>query len=104
MRVHGQKMVHGIWNTVPILTRIALRYKGSLQPEVRSTASIFRAAAERNIAPMFVGLTTFSRMAIRLAPALNLCHRRKRPAAHGTEQTTRQSKACQLREHLPGAV
>ena len=39
----------------------------SLHPPVRSTASIWRAAAERKIAPTFVGLTTFSRIAILLA-------------------------------------
>ena len=59
--------VHGIWNTVPMLTLTDLLYKGSLQPEVSKTASIFSAAAERNIAPTLVGFTTFSRTAIRLA-------------------------------------
>ena len=38
-----------------------------LQPDVRSTASMPSAAAERKIAPTFVGFTTFSRIATRRA-------------------------------------
>ena len=62
--VFSSKKVHGIWNTVPMLTRIARRYSGLLHPGVSSTASIPRAAAERKIAPILVGFTTFSRTAI----------------------------------------
>ena len=61
------KYVHGIWNTVPMLTRLALRYNGSAQAGVKRTASIPSAAAERKIAPTFVGFTTFSKIATRLA-------------------------------------
>ena len=50
-----------------MLTLAALRYKGLLLPFVSITASILSAAAERNIAPTFVGFITFSRTAIRLA-------------------------------------
>ena len=50
-----------------MLTRIARRYSGSLHAGVSSTASILSAAAERKIAPTFVGFTTFSSTAIRLA-------------------------------------
>ena len=67
------KYVHGIWNTVPMLTRLALRYNGSAQACVKSTASIPSAAAERKIAPTFVGFTTFSKTAIRFAPLQTLC-------------------------------
>ena len=52
-----------------MLTRTALRYSGSLPCEVSSTASIPSAAAERNIAPMFVGFITFSSTAILCAPS-----------------------------------
>ena len=61
------RIVHGTWNTVPMLTLAARRYNGSLQPPVNNTASIPNAAAERKIAPTFVGFTTFSRTAMRLA-------------------------------------
>ena len=59
------KKVQGIWNTVPMLTRTERRYRGSLHPGVRSTASILSAAAERKIAPMLVGFIMLSRTAIR---------------------------------------
>ena len=63
------KKVQGTWNTVPMLTRAARRYRGSLHPGVRSTASMPRAAADRKMAPTLVGFMTFSRTATRLAPA-----------------------------------
>ena len=50
-----------------MLTRLALRYSGSAQAGVKRTASIPSAAAERKIAPIFVGFTTFSKIATRLA-------------------------------------
>ncbi len=61
--------VQGIWNTVPMLTRTARRYSGSLQEGVSSTASIPSAAAERKIAPTFVGFMISSSTAMRLAPS-----------------------------------
>ena len=61
------RKVQGIWNTVPMLTLAALRYRGLLQPGVRRTASILRAAAERMTAPTLVGFMTFSRTAMRRA-------------------------------------
>ena len=71
MEASGQeflgRMVHGIWNTVPMLTREARRYNGSAQPWVRSTASMPRAAAERIMAPTLVGFTTSSRIEMRFA-------------------------------------
>lgn len=84
------KYVHGIWNTVPMLTRLALRYSGSAQADVKRTASIPSAAAERKIAPTFVGFTTFSKIATRLAFA-ELLHGRQCGTVHGTEHA-----ACQL--------
>ena len=69
--VHGLssgRYVHGTWNTVPMLTRTARRYSGSLPALVSSTASMPSAAAERKIAPMFVGFITFSSTATRVMP------------------------------------
>ena len=63
------KYVHGIWNTVPMLTRTARRYRGSLPALLSSTASMFSAAALRKMAPMLVGFITFSSTATRRAPA-----------------------------------
>ena len=54
-----------------MLTRMDLRYRGSVQPGVSRIASMFKAAAERTMAPIFVGFTTSSRTAILLAPAHN---------------------------------
>ena len=62
------RYVHGTWNTVPMLTRTARRYSGSLPSAVSRTASMPSAAAERKIAPMFVGFITFSSTAMRRAP------------------------------------
>jgi hypothetical protein len=50
----GSMRVHGTWKTVPIETRIALRYNGSAQRGVMSTASTPSAAQERMIAPTLV--------------------------------------------------
>ena len=52
-----------------MLTLADLRYNGLLLPFVRTTASILSAAAERKIAPTFVGFITFSSIAIRFAPS-----------------------------------
>ena len=51
-----------------MLTRMARRYRGSLPALVSSTASMPSAAAERKIAPRFVGFITFSSTATRVAP------------------------------------
>ena len=48
-----------------MLTRTARRYNGSLPALVSSTASMPSAAAERKIAPRFVGFITFSSTATR---------------------------------------
>ena len=50
-----------------MLTRTARRYSGSLPALVSSTASMPSAAAERKIAPRFVGFITFSSTATRAA-------------------------------------
>ena len=44
-----------------MLTRPLLRYKGSLESVVIKTPSMPKAAAERKMAPTFVGLTTLSK-------------------------------------------
>ena len=49
-----------------MLTLIALLERGSQQPLVRRMASILNAAALLNMAPILVGLTTVSRIAILL--------------------------------------
>ena len=63
------RYVQGTRNTLPMLTRAARRYSGSLPAAVSSTASTFRAAAERKMAPMLVGFMMFSSTAMRRAPA-----------------------------------
>ena len=60
--------VHGTRKTLPIDTRTALRLSGSHELRVSSTASMPRAAAERNMAPMFVVSTTPSITTTRRAP------------------------------------
>ena len=67
--INGRKVGDGnpayiIAEMSAMLTRIALLYKGSLHAGVRSTASICRAAAERNMAPILVGFTISSNTAI----------------------------------------
>ena len=52
--------VHGTRNTEPMDTRMALRLSGSHELAVNSTPSMPNAAAERNMAPMFVVSTTLS--------------------------------------------
>ena len=69
---HGSIRVHGTWKTVPIETRIALRYKGSAHRGVMRTASTPRAAALRKIAPTFVWSTTSSMTMTRSRPADDL--------------------------------
>lgn len=59
--------VHGTRNTLPIDTLTARLLSGSHDVGVRSTPSIPRAAAERNIAPIFVVSTTPSITTIRRA-------------------------------------
>ena len=57
----GSMRVHGTWKTVPIETRIALRYNGSAHRGVTRTASMPSAAAERKTAPTLVWSTMSSR-------------------------------------------
>ena len=63
------RYVHGTRNTLPMLTREARRYSGSLPCWVSSTASMPSAAAHRKMAPTLVGFITFSSTAMRRAPA-----------------------------------
>ena len=63
-------LVQGIWNTVPMLTLEARRYKGSEHPGVNKIPSMFRAAAERKMEPIFVGFTTSSSITIRFLSAI----------------------------------
>ena len=63
------RYVQGTRNTLPMLTRAARRYRGSLPAAVSSTASTFRAAADRKMAPMLVGFMMFSSTAMRRALA-----------------------------------
>ena len=65
----GSIRVHGTWKTVPIETRIALRYSGSAHRGVTSTASTPSAAALRMAAPTFVWSTMSSRTSTRRASA-----------------------------------
>ena len=82
--------VHGIWKTVPILTRTARRYSGSPQVGVTSTASMFSAAAERKMAPMLVESTMPSRTATRraLAHTASTLGRGGRRMAHSTPRVS----------------
>ena len=60
--------VHGIWNTVPMLTLTLRRLRGSQQVVVKRMPSMPRAAAARRMAPVLVLLTTLSTSTMRCFP------------------------------------
>ena len=79
-----------------MLTRMARRYRGSLPALVSSTASMPSAAAERKIAPRFVGFITFSSTRhARRAPQHRRRVRQRRPP-HGAEHPAREMKAREV--------
>ena len=73
-----------------MLTRTARRWRGSQQVGVTSTPSMWRAAAERKMAPTLVGSTMPSSTATRLAPAhsSSTAGREGRRMAHSTPRVS----------------